>query len=358
MAGKPPSLEGLHFVRRRLASGKVRWHVYAWRSGPKIMEAEGLNKPSLTPDALAALVKAHESRTEPRRDNFDGLVTAYLASPEYLRLAESTRRLWRMWTDRARKEFGTAPLSVFSSPKMRGAILKWRDQWSYSPRSADYAMQVLSRILSWGLQRGWLTHNPAANMPTLYRADRSEIIWEDFEIEAITSKMHKHAALAFKLAAWTGLPRGDLVALRWDEVGDLYIGGKRGKTEVERCIPIFDETRTILKELKKTAVTVVTNARGKPFTPRGFVAAIDRARADANGDRKDGEKIAVGKTLHDLRGTFATRLMQRGFDDREIDEILAWEPGKSSRIRRRYISRKAIVISAIERMRQRPKKRT
>jgi hypothetical protein len=51
----------------------------------------------------------------------------------------------------------------------------------------------------------------------------------------------------------------------------------------------------------------------------------------------------------------ATRLMCAGFEDREIDEILVWEIGKSARIRRRYISRKAVVISAIERMRERSK---
>ena len=72
--------------------------------------------------------------------------------------------------------------------------------------------------------------------------------------------------------------------------------------------------------------------------------AVERARNSA--------KVAAGKTLHDLRGTFATRLMRRGFEDREIDEILGWETGKSARIRRRYISRKAVVEAAIERMRR------
>jgi hypothetical protein len=63
-------------------------------------------------------------------------------------------------------------------------------------------------------------------------------------------------------------------------------------------------------------------------------------------------KVAKGKRLNDLRGTFATRLMVRGFEDREIDEVMGWETGKSARIRRRYISRKAVVMNAIERMRR------
>ncbi len=335
-------VEGIHYVRRRLASGAVRWHVYAWRGGPKVMTADGLVKPSLTSEALAAIVKAHENRTEPRRDTFDGLVAAYLGSAEFARLAETTRRQWRTWADRARLEFGHAPLKLFSDPRMRGTILEWRDKWANAPRSADYAMQVLSRILSWGLQRGWIMHNPAAGMPTLYRSDRSDIIWEDHEIDVVAAEMHPHAARAFRLAAWTGLPRSDLVSLRWDDIGDLYIGGRRGKTKVERCIPIFDETRELLEGFPKCAITVVTNNRGRPFSARGFSASFEKAKAAAG---------VRGRTLHDLRGTFATRLMRKGFEDRVIDEILAWETGRSVRIRRKYITRKAVVISAIERMR-------
>lgn len=45
--------------------------------------------------------------------------------------------------------------------------------------------------------------------------------------------------------------------------------------------------------------------------------------------------------------------MRAGFEDREIDGILGWEGGKSARTRRKYISRKAVVNSAIERMRKR-----
>lgn len=344
MAGKPPTLTGLHFVRRELSGGRTRWHVYAWRGGPVIMTAEQVLRPALTPDAVAAYSKAHEGKAaKPRADTFASLVEAYLESPEYLKLADSTRSQWRTWADRARDEFGSAPLRVFSDPRMRGTILKWRDNWASSPRSADYAMQVLSRVLSWGVQRGWVMHNPASGAPSLYTSDRSEIVWEDHEIDAVAAQMSPHAARAFRLAAWTGLPRSDLLRLRWSDVNDLFIGGRRGKTKVERVIPLFDETRAILNECPKVAVTVITNTYGKPFTAGGFHQAVERARTDAN---------MKAKTLHDLRGTFATRLMRRGFDDREIDEILAWESGKSQRIRRKYISRKAVVISAIERMRR------
>src|SRR5262245_6990874 len=124
MAGKPKvALEGVHFVAYRKADGRRRWYVYAWRGGPKIMDASGEMKPALTPEAVAAYTEAHIDRSKPRKDTFGSLVTAYLGSKEYLGLADTTRADYRQWADRAREEFGETKLKLFNDPRMRGEIL-------------------------------------------------------------------------------------------------------------------------------------------------------------------------------------------------------------------------------------------
>lgn len=344
MASNPINLAGVSYIRHDLVGG-TRWYVYAWRGGPKIMESRTVLKPALTPEAVAAYHDAHAAKaTKPKGDTFAALIEAYLGSPAFRNCAPSTKRDYRRWCDAAKEKFGKAKLRAFADPRMRGEIIAWRDKWAHAPRSAHYAVQVLKLVFAWGVERGWLAINPAEPISSTYSTDRADIVWKDSEIDAVAAKMSPHVARAFRLAAWTGLPRGDLVALRWSEVGDLYISRKRNKTDVETVIPLFDETRALLKQFPKNAVTVVTSKRGKPFTARGFAMAVERARDKAG---------ITGKTLHDVRGTFATRLMRAGCADGEIDEILGWETGKSSRIRRRYISRKAVVISAIERMRRR-----
>ena len=102
MAANPLNLVGVHFVRRELSGGRVRWHVYAWRGGPTIMTSEQVLKPALTPEAVAAFAAAHADKTNPRADTFGSLLTAYLASPEYMKLAKSTRVQWRIWANRTR----------------------------------------------------------------------------------------------------------------------------------------------------------------------------------------------------------------------------------------------------------------
>src|SRR5690242_4845520 len=97
--GAMTDLTGLHFIRRPLSGGRVRWHVYAWRGGPTIMTADQVLKPALTPEAVAAYQRAHEDKTKPkpRGDMFPALADAYLASPEYRAREESTKRDYKRY---------------------------------------------------------------------------------------------------------------------------------------------------------------------------------------------------------------------------------------------------------------------
>jgi integrase len=43
--------------------------------------------------------------------------------------------------------------------------------------------------------------------------------------------------------------------------------------------------------------------------------------------------------VHDLRGTFATRLMAAGFSDTEIALVMGWRAERIAAIRMRYVDR-------------------
>lgn len=355
MAEPGIDLTGLHFVRTKRGPLDSRWHVYAWRGkgAPCIMTVDQILKPALTQEALAKLVDVRRSPAEkPRGDLFLALTHAYLGSREYRTLADVTKRDYRKWIERAQTEFGAAKVVWFNDPRTRIKITKWRDNWGHSPRQAKYAMQVLSLVFDWGVERGWLALNPVKAIRSKYSVDRADIVWTDEEIDAVAAHMQPHIARAFRLSAWTGLARGDLVSLRWSEVGDNWIAKKRNKTHVEAVIPLFDQTRELLAEFKAAShgrkvasLFVVTNKWGKQFKPTGYATAVHRAHKAAG--------VAQGKTLHDLRGTFATRLMAAGLSNDDIDEIMGWESGNSSRTRRSYISRSAVVMSAIEQFQKR-----
>jgi hypothetical protein len=85
------------------------------------------------------------------------------------------------WLDQIADHFGDLRVAQFDRPEnIRPVIRRWRNQWADKPRTADYAMQVLSRVLSHAVDQLGLIA-----IKQLYRGDRSEIIWTDADVAHI-----------------------------------------------------------------------------------------------------------------------------------------------------------------------------
>jgi hypothetical protein len=73
-------------------------------------------------------------------------------------------------------------IAQFDRPEtIRPVIRRWRNRWTDTPRTADYAMQVLSRTVAYAVQSG-RAGNPCEGIEHLYKNDRSEIIWTDADV--------------------------------------------------------------------------------------------------------------------------------------------------------------------------------
>jgi hypothetical protein len=165
----------LRGIAKTTAKGRTYW--YAWRGGPRLRGEPG------SPEFMASYNEAIESRRTPEPGRFRALVVLYKASADYAKLAESTRRNWSPWLDRIAEYFGELRIAQFERPeKIRPAIRRWRTQWADKPRTADYGMQVLSRVLSCAVDAGKIAGNPCEGIKRTYAGDRSEIIWTDADI--------------------------------------------------------------------------------------------------------------------------------------------------------------------------------
>jgi integrase len=306
------------------------------------------------------------------KDTLAGLVTRYKASPEFNKNAETTKAEWRRWLDRistdaADVDIGGLPLKALDDRRVRGDLLDWRDQWASTPRSADYAIQVLSRVLSFGLDRGLLSINAAAGISQLYASDRADQIWTADELARFAAKAPSpEVAQIMALAALTGLRRTDLVRLAWSHVGDLAIVMPTGKSRGRKTqtIPLLPETRQLLADIKArqarrhaevsaakakkrklpppTPTTVLTNTRGLPWSASGLEHQVIDTKAAAG----------VDKHLHDARGTFATRLRRAGLDKGEIADVLGWEEDRVERLLKTYVDMDGIVLGIAARIRR------
>jgi integrase len=331
------------------ATAKGRTYYYAWRGGPRLRGEPG------SPEFMASYNEAIESRRTPDSGRFKSLVVLYRASPDYTKnLADSTRKSWSPWLDRIADYFGELRVAQFDRPeKIRKVIRHWRNKWADKPRTADYGMQVLSRVLSHAVDPlGKIASNPCEGIKQLYSGNRSEIIWTEADIAALKKTCSPEIAHAVDLASHTGLRLGDLLRLSWSHVGEdaitLATGKSRGRREA--IIPLYDELRTVLARIPKHSTVILTNSRQRPWTPDGFGSSFNTAKKDAGISERD-------LHFHDLRGTAATSFYVAGLSIRVIAEILAWSEDQVERIIRRYVGRAAATKEVIRQLNA-TKKRT
>jgi integrase len=313
-------------------TAKGRTYYYARRGGPRLRGEPG------SQEFLASYNEANANRDTADAGRFKSLITRYRGSPDYANLAESTRKNWAPWLDRIADYFGELRLVQFDRPdKIRPVIRRWRNQWADKPRTADYGIQVLSRVLSYAVDPlGKIAGNPCEGIKQLYSENRSEIIWTDADIARIKASCSTEVAHAIDLASHTGLRLGDLLRLSWAHVGQdaIVIATGKSKHRREAIIPLYDDLKSVLTAVPKRATTILTNSKSRPWTKDGFGSSFNKA------------KIAAGMShsnlhFHDLRGTAATRFYVAGIPQRVIAEIMAWEEEHVGRIIRRYVERTA-----------------
>ncbi|MFA6031545.1 MAG: site-specific integrase [Myxococcota bacterium] len=326
-------------LQRVTAKGRVYW--YAWRGGPRLTGDPG------APDFLASYNEAIASRATPDNNRFRSLVTQYKASADYRKLAESTRRNWGPWLDRIAGHFGELRIAQFDRPdKIRPVIRRWRAAYAETPRSADYGMQVLSRVLSYAVDPlGKICSNPCEGIKQLYSGSRSEIIWTDSDIAHLKKTCSAEICHAVDLAAHTGLRVGDLIRLSWSHIGEDAIIITTGKSRHQReaIIPLYQELRDVLGQIPKRSPVILTSSKKRPWTVNGLASSFS-----------DAKKIAWPKGddlhFHDLRGTAATKFYIASLTEREIAELMAWEEEHVARIIRRYVGRQAAIKERIRKL--------
>ena len=269
--GRPPVIEGVHFVRKRLAGGSSRWYVYAWRGGPQVMSADGLKKPNLTQEAIEAIsaeLKIKDAARAPNPTLLLSLIRKWRSqdpnrpsSPEWERLAANTKKTWSSALNAIEAKWGQVPLAVFNDTRMIEKVITWRNSRASTPRAADNGITVLKALLKFGVQHGRLSINVAAGIGALYvNGERAEIIWTDSDLKAFSKaagEKDRHVSDAVQLAAVTGLRREDLASLTWAGVRKFAIVKRAAKKSRGRrrfaTMPRIPELDAVLDELRARA---------------------------------------------------------------------------------------------------------
>ena len=361
--------KGIHRTTARLADGAIKTYVYAWKGGPRLEAEPGTAAFDVE---YARAIAAHRGCAA--SGTLSQLASEYRASPEFAGLAESTQAERRRFLDmiqdaKAPRAIGDLPIKAVDDPRVRQHLLAWRDQWRSTPRKADYAMQVLSALLTWAKNRGLIGTNVLIGHATLYQSNRAEITWTDEDVTRFAAAAPSpEVGFIVRLAVLTGLRRADLLRLEWAHISDIAIQLTPLKTSRRRqprrvIVPLLDETLALLTEIKEQQErrwselaeaamhkgkrappkpqTVLSNTRGRAWTKDGAEHQVLETK----------QELGIDKHLHDCRGSFATRLRKAGATASEIADILGWNEARVERLLSLYVDTDDVVREFAERIR-------
>ncbi len=330
-------LKHVHVVRPKLASGRRAEYHYAWKGkgAPRLPGQPGSD------EYVAAYQAAHAVRKQPTTGTMYELITAFRASPEFAKLKPATKRAYLTYLDLIEARWRNLPIAALNEVGVRRHFIAWRNEMATTPRKADYAVGTLKRLLAWSVAEVRIQHNHAAPIGRLHSADRSDSIWTDEEMDRLGAHASPELMWAVRLASFTGLRQGDLIRLTWtnyDGASFALRTSKRGKSVL---IPATAGCRALVKEIAKRQATILTTSRGhRPWTADGLRSSFGKACAEAQIDR----------TFHDLRRTAATRLVAEGHPSSAVAMMMGWEEEAVESLKRKYVSRAAVVESMLARV--------
>ncbi len=239
----------------------------------------------------------------------------------------------------------TAQIQRLYNEKLAGGRLDGKPG-GLSPKSVKYIHTVIHSALEQARKEGMIKINPAGavKLPQQEKPEIKYLSAAEAAIFLATAKDSKHFA-AFFLALNTGMRRGELLGLRWQDL-DLaacQLTVKQGLVRVSGQGLVFQEPKTklsnrvinigpavvqVLKEHKKKQAEarlmaggaydekgldlVFANELGEPICPRAFTRVFERLI----------KKAGLDVTFHGLRHTFATIALEQGVDVKTIQETL------------------------------------
>ncbi len=212
-----------------------------------------------------------------------------------------------------------------------------------SPRSVRYVHTVIHGALEQAVKNKLVLSN-VSKATTLPRRERSKArsMTEKEQAKFLNAARTERLYPAFIVLMATGLRRGELLGLKWRNIDFanaclsvesslVWVKGKAAyhppKTEKSKgAVPLIKPAVEALKahrermmfegHMDKDAPVFCTGV-GTPIHPRNFSRVFERLRDSAG--------ISRGITVHSLRHTFATRLLERGVSLKEIQELLRHE---------------------------------
>lgn len=248
--------------------------------------------------------------------SFRELATLALADKESRGLSTRTVAKDRQRLAPINLAFGNLPADKLPPARIE-AFLRERKDAGNCGSTANRYRSLVSSIFSFGVRSGTVRANPCLRVHRS-RESESRIRFlereEETALRAAIAKMSPQWEAEFDLALHTGIRRGEQFSLQWKNVslerGIIAVRGKTGR----RFVPLNSTARRAIERLWPLSngsafVCAEAKREGQSDWRRWFEDACKKAKIE-------------DFRWHDLRHTFASRLVMAGVDLRSVQELL------------------------------------
>jgi site-specific recombinase XerD len=218
-------------------------------------------------------------------------------------------------------ELGAVPAADLAPELLEKIFGRMRSEQNLSGSTVNRYRSLLSSIYSFAVRTGRLQANPLARVKRFKEnASRVRYLKNDEEIllRAVIKSTCPEREPELDLALFTGMRRGEQFKLKWADVdlerGILTVNGKTG----QRHIVVNSRAAAAIERLKSE-----TNG------PNGDTKYVcSETTDDSKRDNRRWLENAANKAgldnfhWHDLRHTFASRLVMAGVDIRTVQELM------------------------------------
>lgn len=303
--GKEVRLRGLY---RR---GNVWWVDFAYQ-GRRYRESIGPNKKL----AQAVLEKRRTQLRENRffdirkepKERFDSM------AEEYLRYSEANKRSFRrdaVSVKHLGSRFGGKWLKDITPKAVEDYKIARSQQ--VKPATVNRELACLRHVFSMAMKWGKADANPVKEVRLFREPARNTRVLSADEETKLLSAACEHLRPMIVTALEGGMRRGEVLSLRWKDVDfrDGYVTVRDTKNDEIRQVPMSQRLTETLGAIDGDEEYVFCKEDGTPYSDpkNSFRAAVRRAGIEYC-------------RFHDLRHTFATRLVMSGVDLVTVKELL------------------------------------
>jgi excisionase family DNA binding protein len=308
---------------RKTKKGKDRWCIDFKDSEGKrkrevIKDAQGRGEALLALQAKVAQI--FNGKFNPKRKSeplkFNVLADIYLED-----YAKVKKRSWR--TDKAYIEKSMKPafkdkLITEITPLDIEKFIKRRLDEKVSKTTVNRGLQILKRMFNLAIDWGYIFENPSRKVKLFSEKDNlKERILSHEEEARLLETSPEHLRPIIIVALNSGMRRGEILGLRWTHLDfeKRTLKVERSKSGRPRFIDMNHTLFELLRELRMKnpgSDYIFSNPQtGKPF--------VEIGKAFRTACRRSGVK---GMRFHDLRHTFASRLIEAGTDIITVRDLL------------------------------------